>query len=148
MTAYNSSNTSTLIAASSDKFRIASEVVDFSATTNAASDSFDVIGIPANTYVVAAGCDVLTVDSAGNSGTIAVGDSASGTAYVSAVVPTSATQLTPANTTGKSYAAANDIRLTIATGAINAKVRVWAVMISLDKGGTEKDTESQAVTFA
>ena len=112
------------------------------------SDNFDVIGIPANTYVVAAGCDVLTADTAGNTGTIAVGDSASSTAYVSAVAPTSATQLTPANTTGKAYASANDIRLTVGTGAINAKVRVWAIMISLDKGGTEKDTESQSVTFA
>ena len=148
MASYNSSNSSTSISASSDKFRIASEVVDFSSTTNAASDNFDVIGIPANTYVVAAGCDVLTADTAGNTGTIAVGDSASSTAYVSAVAPTSATQLTPANTTGKAYASANDIRLTVGTGAINAKVRVWAIMISLDKGGTEKDTESQSVTFA
>lgn len=148
MASYNSSNSSTLIPASNDKFRLASEVVDFSTTTNAANDNFDVIGIPANSYVVAAGCDVLTADSAGNSGTIAVGDSSGAAVYVTAVAPTSATQLTPANTTGKCYASANDIRLTVATGAINAKVRVWAIMISLDKGGTEKDTESQSVTFA
>ncbi len=69
MASYNSSNSSTSISASSDKFRIASEVVDFSSTTNAASDTFDVIGIPANTLVINAGCDILTADSAGNSGT-------------------------------------------------------------------------------
>jgi len=148
MASYNSSNSSTLIPASNDKFRLASEVVDFSTTTNVANDNFDVIGIPANSYVVTAGCDVLTVDSAGNTGKIAVGDSSGAAIYVAAVAPTSATQLTPANTTGKCYASANDIRLTITDGAINAKVRVWAIMISLDKGGTEKDTESQSVTFA
>ena len=62
MTAYDSSNTNTQIKASSDTVRIASEVVDFSSTTNAATDTFDVIAIPANTMVLAAGVDVLTAD--------------------------------------------------------------------------------------
>jgi hypothetical protein len=148
MTAYNSSNSSTLITASRDTVRIASEVVDFSSTTNAASDTFDVIGIPANTLVINAGCDILTADSAGNSGTIAIGDSASGTYYVAAATVAAAGQMTVANDDAKAYSSANDIRVTVGTGAINAKVRVWAVMISLDKGGFEKDTESQSVTFA
>jgi hypothetical protein len=147
MTAYNSSNSSTLISASTDKVRILSDVVDFSSTTNAASDTFDVIGIPANTLVITAGCDVLTADSAGNSGTIAIGDSASGTYYVAAATVAATGQMTITDDS-KVYSAANDIRITVATGAINAKVRVWAVVASLDKGGTEKDTESQSVTFA
>lgn len=147
MTAYNSSNSSTLLTASSDKVRVLSEVVDFASTTNAASDSFDVIGIPANSLVIAAGCDVLTADTAGNSGTIAIGDSASSGYYVAAVAPSSTGQLTITDDS-KVYSAANDIRITVATGAINAKVRVWATVISLDKGGFEKDTESQSVTFA
>ena len=46
MTDYNSSNTNALIKASSDTVRVASEVVDFSSTTNAATDTFDIIGIP------------------------------------------------------------------------------------------------------
>ena len=45
MTAYDSSNANTQIKASGDTVRIASEVVDFSSTTNAATDTFDIIGI-------------------------------------------------------------------------------------------------------
>ena len=52
--------------------RIASEVVDFSSTTNAATDTFDIIGIPANTVVLAAGFDVFSAGT--GTGTIAVGD--------------------------------------------------------------------------
>lgn len=147
MTAYNSSNTNRIIKASSDAVRVMSEVVDFSSTTNAASDTFDVIGIPANTMVIAAGCDVLTVDSAGNSGTLAVGDSSGAAVYVAAAAPTSAGQMTLVDDS-KAYSSGDDIRLTVATGAINAKVRVWATMISLDKGGTDADTDSQTVTFS
>jgi hypothetical protein len=46
------------------------------------------------------------------------------------------------------YSSADAIRLTIATGAINAKVRVWACVISLDGGATKADTDSQTSTFA
>jgi hypothetical protein len=147
MTAYNSSNTNRIIKASSDAVRVMSEVVDFSSTTNAATDTFDVIGIPANTMVIAAGCDVLTADTAGNSGTLAVGDSSGAAVYVAAAAPTAAGQMTLVDDS-KAYSAGDDIRLTIATGAINAKVRVWATMISLDKGGTDADTDSQTVTFS
>ena len=42
----------------------------------------------------------------------------------------------------------DDIRLTIATGAINGKVRVWATMMSLDKDGTDVDGDSMTATFA
>ena len=147
MTAYDSSNTNTQIKASSDTVRIASEVVDFSSTTNAASDTFDVIGIPANTMVLAAGIDVLTADTAGNSGTIALGDSVDGDQYVAAVAPTSTGQQAVL-AAPYAFSSADAIRATIATGAINAKVRVWATMVSLDKGGSDADTDSQTVTFS
>jgi len=94
MTAYNSSNSNRLIKASTDKVRVMSEVVDFSSTTNAGGDSFDVIGIPANSLVIAAGCDVMTADTAGNSGTLAVGDSSGAAVYVAAAAPTSTGQMT------------------------------------------------------
>jgi hypothetical protein len=147
MTAYNSSNSNRLIKASTDKVRVMSEVVDFSSTTNAGGDSFDVIGIPANSLVIAAGCDVMTADTAGNSGTLAVGDSSGAAVYVAAAAPTSAGQMTLADDS-KAYSSGDDIRLTVATGAINAKVRVWATMISLDNGGNDADTDSQDVTFS
>ena len=147
MTAYDSSNTNTQIKASSDTVRIASEVVDFSSTTNAATDTFDVIAIPANTMVLAAGVDVLTADSAGNSGTIALGDSADNDQYVAAGTVAAAGQMAIL-AAPFANSSADAIRITIGTGAINAKVRVWATMISLDKGGTDADTDAQTVTFS
>ena len=145
MTAYNSSNTNRLLKASSDQVRLMSEVVDFSSTTNAASDTFDVIGIPANTLVLSAGVDVLSAGT--GTGTIAVGDSGDADQYVDEVAPTSTGQQTLLNAP-EAYSSADDIRVTIATAAVNAKVRVWATMISLDKGGSDADTDSQNVTFS
>jgi len=145
MTAYDSSNANTQIKASRDTVRIASEVVDFSSTTNAASDTFDVIGIPANTLVLSAGVDVLTAGT--GTGTIAVGDSGDADQYVDEVAPTSTGQQTLLNAP-EAYSSGDDIRITVATAAVNAKVRVWATMISLDKGGSDADTDSQNVTFS
>ena len=145
MTAYNSSNANRLIKASSDKVRVMSEVVDFSSTTNAATDTFDVIGIPANTLVLSAGVDVLSAGT--GTGTIAVGDSGDADQYVDEVAPTSTGQQTLLNAP-EAYSSADDIRITVATAAVNAKVRVWATMISLDKGGSDADTDSQNVTFS
>ena len=147
MTAYNSSNSNRLIKASTDKVRVMSEVVDFSSTTNAATDTFDVIGIPANTMVIAAGFDVLTADTAGNSGELALGDSSGAGVYVAAGTVAAAGQRTLVDDS-KAYSSGDDIRLTVTVGAINAKVRVWATMISLDNGGTDADTDSQTVTFS
>jgi hypothetical protein len=149
MTAYNSNITSTNIPAKmgSSIPRVISDVVDFSSTTNASSDTFDVLPIPANSLVLAAGVDVLTADGAGNSGTIAVGDSVDAQQYVSAATVAATGQMTTLDA-NYAYSSADAIRLTIGTGAINAKVRVWACVISLDDGATLSDTNSQTSTFA
>ena len=148
MANYNSSNANRRLKASSDKVRVMSEVIDFTSTTTANSgDTFDAIGIPANTLVMSAGVDVLVADTAGKSGSIAIGDSGDPDQYVNVVAPTSTGQqallVAP-----EAYSAGDDIRLTIATGAINGKVRVWATMMSLDKDGTDVDGDSMNVTFA
>ena len=148
MANYNSSNANRRLKASSDKVRVMSEVIDFTSTTTANSgDTFDAIGIPANTLVMSAGVDVLVADTAGNSGTIAIGDSGDPDQYVNEVAPTSTGQQTLL-VAPEAYSAGDDIRLTIATGAINCKVRVWATMMSLDKDGTDVDGDSMNVTFA
>jgi hypothetical protein len=149
MTAYNSNITSTNIPAKmgSSIPRVISDVVDFSSTTNAASDTFDVLPIPANSLVLAAGVDVLTADGAGNSGTIAVGDSVDADQYAAAATVAATGQMTTLDA-NYAYSAADAIRLTIGTGAIDAKVRVWACVISLDDGATLSDTNSQTSTFA
>jgi hypothetical protein len=148
MANYNSSNANRRLKASSDKVRVMSEVIDFTSTTTANSgDTFDVIGIPANTLVMSAGVDVLVADTAGNSGTIAIGDSGDPDQYVNEVAPTSTGQQTLL-VAPEAYSSGDDIRLTIATGAINGKVRVWATMMSLDKDGTDVDGDSMTATFA
>jgi hypothetical protein len=149
MTAYNSNITSTNIPAKmgSSIPRVISDVVDFSSTTNASSDTFDVLPIPANSLVLAAGVDVLTADGAGNSGTIAVGDSVDADQYAAAATVAATGQMTTLDA-NYAYSSADAIRLTIGTGAINAKVRVWACVISLDDGATLSDTNSQTSTFA
>ena len=145
MTDYNSSNTNALIKASSDTVRIASEVVDFSSTTNAATDTFDIIGIPANTVVLAAGFDVLSAGT--GTGTIALGDSVDGDQYVAAVAPTSTGQQAVL-AAHYAYSSADSISSTIATAAVNATVTVCGTMVSLDKGGSDADTDAQTVTFS
>ena len=149
MTAYNSNITSTNIPAKmgSSIPRVISDVVDFSSTTNASSDTFDVLPIPANSLVLAAGVDVLTADGAGNSGTIAVGDSVDADQYAAAATVAATGQMTTLDA-NYAYSSADAIRITIGTGAINAKVRVWACVISLDDGATLSDTNSQTSTFA
>ena len=116
-------------------------VIDFSTTTNAAADVFQAIPVPAKTLILEAGIDVLTVDSAGNSGTVALGDGTN--TWVAAAAPTSLGNMTIAAVESKAYSALNTIDVTVGTGAINAKIRVWAVLADLSRTET-----SQAVTFA
>ncbi len=149
MAAYNSDITSTNITAKMGSAipRVISDVVDFSSTTNASGDTFDVLPVPANSLVLAAGVDVLTADGAGNSGTIAVGDSVDADQYAAAATVAAAGQMTTLDA-NYAYSSADAIRLTIGTGAIDAKVRVWACVMSLDDGGVLADTDSQTSTFA
>ena len=149
MTAYNSDITSTNTSSKrgSSIPRVISDVVDFSATTNAAGDTFDVLPIPANSLVLAAGMDILVVDDAGASGTIALGDSVDPDQYVATIAQTALGQKVTLDA-NYAYSAADALRLTTATGAVNCKVRVWACVISLDDGGTLSDSDAQTSTFA
>ena len=149
MAAYDSNVTSTNLPSErgSSIPRVISDVVEFSSTTNASGDTFDVLPVAANSLVLAAGVDVMTADTAGNSGTIAVGDSVDADQYAAAATVAAAGQMTTLDA-NYAYSSADAIRLTIGTGAINAKVRVWACVMSLDDGGVLADTDSQTSTFA
>ena len=135
--------------------KVISQIVDFSSTTNAANDVFQVLSLPANTLVLYAGLDILTADSAGNSGTLSLGDGDDVDCFVSASTATAGIETTRARagdsskgTTSIGYrycAAAETIDLVVATGAINAKVRVFAVTADCDGHG---DGEAQVVTYA
>lgn len=126
--------------------RVIAEVVDFSATTNAASDVFEVLSIPADTVVLGAGINVITADTAGNSGTLALGDGGDADRYVAASTVAAVAQETAIFATTVPYlnASADTIDLTVATGAINAVVRVWAIIADCS-GGVET---AQTVTFS
>ena len=120
-------------------------VIDFSTTTNATNDVFQVFELPAYSMVLNAGIEVLTVDTAGNSGTVALGD---GTiVYVAAAVPTSAAFMTSFDAVAEGfvdYKAADTLDVTVGTGAINAKIRVWAIVIDI----TNRGSSSQVLDFA
>ena len=126
--------------------RVISEVVDFSSTTNAASDVFQVLSISADTVVLGAGINVITADTAGNSGTLALGDGGDADRYVAASTVAATGQETAifASTVPYLNASADTIDLTVATGAINAVVRVWAIVADCT-GGVET---AQTVAFS
>ena len=137
------------------KVRVISEIVDFSEFTISTNDVIQVIELPANSLVLYAGLDVLTADSAGNSGTLSLGDGADVDRYVSASTATAGIETTREKAGDSSlgttsigyayYAAADTIDLVNATGSINAKVRVFAVVADCDGLG---DNEGQNVTFS
>lgn len=129
---------------------LTTEVVDFSATTNAAADTFAVLAVPANSVVLRAGIDVLVADTAGNSGTVALGETGGDVdRYVAAAAPTSTGQMTCTATASLAVSAADTIDILVATGAINAKVRVWAVICPLQEDYmADTDGQATSVVFA
>ena len=123
-----------------------SEIVDFSSTTNATSDIFQVLNIPVGSEILNAGIDVLTADTAGNSGTLALDDSVNSVTYVTAATIASTGQMTHGDALGEmfiSYATADTLDVAIGTGSVNAVVRVWAYILDL----TEANTSTQKLTF-
>ena len=145
---------STGFSASAGEVKVLSVVVDFSSSTNASGDIFQCIELPANSYVVTAGIEVMTADSAGNSGTVSLGDGDDVDRYVTALTIAN-TNLVPIRAQAGSqgttsigygvYTAADTIDVVIATGAINAVIRVYALVADYDGLGAN---EAQKVTFA
>ena len=147
---------STGITSNAVDVKLLSVVVDFSSTTNVANDVFECIELPANTYVVTAGLEVMTADTAGNSGTVSLGDGDDVDRYVTAqtigntnLVPIRAQAGAGSQGTTSigygNYTSADTVDVVVATGAINAVVRVWAIVADYDG---LCDNESQKVTFA
>ena len=134
-----------------------SVVVDFSSTTNVANDIFECITLPANTFVVTAGFDIITADTAGNSGTLGLGDGADVDRYISTAATTTAGTMTIRERAGVGsmgtvsiaygiYKATDTIDIKVTTGAVNCVVRVFA--LTADFGGYAGDSDGQVVTFA
>ena len=144
------------VSANAVDVKLLSVVVDFSSTTNSANDVFECIELAENTYVVTAGIEVMTADTAGNSGTVSLGDGDDVDRYVTAQTIAN-TNLVPiraqagAGSQGTTsigygnYTSADTIDVVVATGAINAVIRVWAIVADYDG---LCGSEAQKVTFA
>ena len=151
-----SGNTGTPVALPVGKnVRSVTQIVDFSNISNATGDIIQVFEVPANTLCMYAGLDVLTADGAGNSGTLSLGDGADVDAFVTASTPTAGMEVTRAQAGDSSlgttsigyryYAAADTIDLVIATGAVDARVRVFAILADCDGEG---DAEAMKVSIS
>jgi len=106
------------------------EIIDYGTQAAAATDVIQAIQIPAQSIVMAAGIEVITADAAGNSGTLALGDGS--VTYVAASAPTTVGQMTHSDAVGEmfvSFTASNTLDVTGATGTVDGKVRVWAIMM-------------------
>jgi len=117
--------------------RVVEAEFDFaSVTAPTSSDVIKMIAIPPGTVVLWVGVQQLTT--ASGSGTIACGDAASAGRYVAAAAPPAANAYMTSLTEGSgavtpySYAAASDIRLTVATNTVTAgKTRVVALLMDV-----------------
>lgn len=108
-------------------------IIDFSVTgnTNAANDIFNLITIPAGHAIIASGVEVLKADSAGNSGTVQIklGSTTQGSAVAPSATGLLATvgTMTPVVPSGSNAF----LNLVVATGAINAVVRMFVVIVDI-----------------
>ncbi len=121
-------------------FVVAEKVVSAATLTNkAATDTIDVLDIPANSFVIVAGVEVITADTTGSSPTLSLGDSSSATQFLSASSNPKAsagTVVASAATTWKFYKTTSPLRVTINTAALtNAVFRVFAYIVR-DTGNT------------
>ena len=110
--------------------QLAETVIDFSVTgnTNVSGSVFECLHVPAGYAILATGMEVLAADTAGNSGTITIELASSSQGSAETVAATgfiaSAGSFTPVAPTGS----AAYLNLVIGTGAINAVVRLWALL--------------------
>ena len=110
--------------------KVLSQVVDLTDSdfgTLAATDTIEVLSVPAGTVVLSAGYEILTVGT--GSGTLSLGDGGDVDRYVAAVAQTAAGQRAAlATNVPHLYTAADTIDLKSATAVCNSKVNVWAVI--------------------
>ena len=116
------------------KPQIVEVVLDFSTTNLTTADSVEVFELPANTLVLMAGLETLTVASTG-SPVLDLGDDADDDIYASAVA--GHTSVASGTTSvGKFYTAADTIDLIANTATFDGKVRVFAVIAELGTAET------------
>lgn len=119
---------------------VAQNVVDFTKNPAEAADVVLALAVPAKTLVLDVQVEVLA--GTAGTGTVAVGDAATANRYVAAAVPDSEGFMT-ATGTKRLFAAAGDIRATVAVATIDdAILRVTAVLADMSEApvnGTARD---------
>ena len=123
------------------KPQIVEVVLDFSSTNLTTSDSVEVFEMKANTLVLMAGVEILTVTS--NSGcVIDLGDDGDDDLYVAALDATTlGHEINNAAGTAKLYTSADTIDMIVNSATFDGKVRVFAVI-------AEMGTAETAASFA
>ena len=116
------------------KAQVLEVVLDFSSTSLTTSDSVEVFELPANTLVIMAGLETLTVASTG-SPVLDLGDDADDDIYAAAVAGHTAVA-TGTTSVGKFYTAADTIDLIANTATFDGKVRCYAVIAELGTAET------------
>lgn len=97
---------------------------------NAAGDTANAINIPAGFTVLWAGFEVLTADTAGNTGTVQITDGTN--TYTSAVTVQTTGIKAYTAAANRLYTTAGILSAAVGTGNINAAIRVFAVVIDLN----------------
>ena len=116
------------------KAQVLEVVLDFSSTSLTTSDSVEVFELPANTLVIMAGLETLTVASTG-SPVLDLGDDADDDIYAAAVAGHTAVA-SGTTSVGKFYTAADTIDLIANTATFDGKVRCYAVIAELGTAET------------
>lgn len=116
------------------KAQVLEVVLDFSSTSLTTADSVEVFELPANTLVIMAGLETLTVASTG-SPVLDLGDDADDDIFAAAVAGHTAVA-SGTTSVGKFYTAADTIDLIANTATFDGKVRVYAVVAELGTAET------------
>lgn len=116
------------------KAQVIEVVLDFSTTALATGEDIDVFEIPANTLVLNAGIEVLTVASTG-SPTLDLGDGTAADTWVTDVAGHTAVGF-EIGSTPIMYSAADNIDMKAITADFDGKVRVFATVVPMGAAET------------
>lgn len=121
-----------------------------SGSLNGSGNSFKIISLPQGAVLLACGFETIVADTAANSGTLALTDgsntfvAATAATAVNAYVGTASTYpriYWASASTAMGSTSTNYLQVNIATGSVNCKIRVWAVIIdTTDEQVTQRNT--------
>ena len=116
------------------------------------TDVVQALELPKGTVILAAGIEVLKVESTNTTAKVSLGDGADVARYVDALVLTSLGQLTPAATMGDGFALVADDTVDVVISVddpTDAKIKVWVDCVgSYHTGPMTATTQIDAKTYS